>query len=91
MQLISSLQNHSSPLTFNIHNLFCNLIFLENHITELRHERGRKLWFDTSEVSTDSTLMMSELRIFQNPSLGRWQDINKEFVITIYFVTDNEG
>lgn len=32
--------------------------------------------------------MMAELRIFQNPALGRWQDINKEFIITVYFVTD---
>lgn len=64
--------------------------FTENHITEVRHERGRKLWFDISEVSKDSTLMMAELRIFQNPALGRWQDINKEFVITVYFVTDAE-
>lgn len=56
----------------------------------MRHERGRKLWFDVSEVSNESTLMMAELRIFQNPALGRWQDINKEFVITVYLVTDNE-
>lgn len=61
-----------------------------NHITEVRHERGRKLWFDISEVSKDSTMMTAELRIFQNPALGRWQDINKEFIITVYFVTDTE-
>lgn len=61
-----------------------------NHITEVRHERGRKLWFDISEVASDSTLMMAELRIFQNPALGRWQDINKEFIINVYFLTDSE-
>lgn len=66
------------------------LFSVENHMTEVRHERGRKLWFDISEVSKESTLMMAELRIFQNPALGRWQDINKEFVITVYFVTDAE-
>lgn len=62
----------------------------ENHITEVRHERGRKLWFDISEVAKESTLMMAELRIFQNPALGRWQDINKEFIINVYFITDSE-
>lgn len=66
------------------------IVFAENHITEVRHERGRKLWFDVSEVSTESTLMMAELRIFQNPALGRWQDINKEFIITVNFVTDSD-
>lgn len=59
-------------------------------MTEVRHERGRKLWFDISEVSKDSTLMMAELRIFQNPAMGRWQDINKEFIITVYFRTETD-
>lgn len=56
----------------------------------MRYERGRKLWFDVSGVSKESTLMMADLRIFQNPALGRWQDINKEFIITVYLLTDSE-
>lgn len=31
----------------------------------MRHERGSRVWFDTSEVSRDLTLMMAELRLFQ--------------------------
>lgn len=74
-----------------LHSIIIYLcIILGSHITEVRHERGRKLWFDISEVSKDSTLMMAELRIFQNPALGRWQDINKEFIITVYFVTETD-
>lgn len=62
----------------------------ENHVAEVRHDRGRKLWFDVSEVSKESLLMMSELRIFQNPALGRWQDINKEFTINVHFILGDE-
>lgn len=69
---------------------FAIFLLAVNHVTEVRHERGRKLWFDVSEVAKDSTLMMAELRIFQNPALGRWQDINKEFIITVYSVTNGE-
>lgn len=58
-------------------------------MSEVRHERGRKLYFDISEVAKDATLMMAELRIFQDPELGRWRDINKEFIITVY--TMNNG
>lgn len=85
------LQYYKIKQKSQIHVLFSQLFILaENHITEVRHERGRKLWFDVSEVSKESTLMMAELRIFQNPALGRWQDINKEFIITVYFVTEND-
>lgn len=69
---------------------FVFVFIIGNHITEVRHERGRKLWFDISEVAKDSAMMMAELRIFQNPALGRWQDINKEFIINVYFLTDSE-
>lgn len=62
----------------------------ENHVAEVRHEHGRKLWFDVSEVSPDSMLMMAELRIFQNPSLGRWKELQKEFNISVYVVTKSD-
>lgn len=60
-------------------------------MAEVRHERGRKLWFDVTEVSKDSTLMMAELRIYQNPSLGKWRNDAKEFVITVYAITKADG
>lgn len=62
--------------------------FAEHHVSEVRHERGRKLLFDISEVSKDAKLMMAELRIFQDPELGRWSEINKEFVITVYSINN---
>lgn len=68
-----------------------NFIFQENHVAEVRHERGRKLWFDVTEVAKDSTLMMAELRIYQNPSLGKWRNDAKEFVITVYAITKADG
>lgn len=60
-------------------------------MSEVRHERGRKLYFDISEVAKDATMMMAELRIYQDPELGRWRDINKEFIITVYTVNTGDG
>lgn len=34
-------------------------------MADVRHERGSRVWFDTSEVSRDLTLMMGELRLYQ--------------------------
>lgn len=62
----------------------------ENHVAEVRHERGRKLWFDVSEVAKDSSLMMAELRIYQNPTIGKWHNELKEFVITVYAITNTD-
>lgn len=62
----------------------------KNHVTEVRHERGRKLWFDLSEVTPELSLLMGELRIYQNPELARWKDIRKDFVITVYALTNAE-
>lgn len=62
----------------------------ENHVAEVRHEHGRKLWFDVSKVSAESTLLMGELRIYQNPSLGRWKDLQKEFVISVYAISKSD-
>lgn len=60
-------------------------------MAEVRHERGRKLWFDVSEASKDATLMMAELRIYQNPALGKWLNESKDFIITVYAITKTDG
>lgn len=34
-------------------------------MSDVRHERGSRVWFDTSEVSRELSLMMAELRLYQ--------------------------
>ncbi|XP_055684451.1 protein 60A [Lutzomyia longipalpis] len=60
-----------------------------HHVSEVRHERGRRLWFDVSEVSRDSTLMMAELRIYQKP--GKWKGTSKTFTITVHSIIRLNG
>lgn len=64
---------------------------LENHVAEVRHERGRKLWFDVSEVQSDTKLLLGELRIYQNPDLAKWRNTTREYVITVYTIAENDG
>lgn len=71
--------------------LFSALKYLENHVAELRHERGRKLWFDVSEVQSDTKLMLGELRIYQNPELAKWRNTTREYVITVYTISETGG
>ncbi|KAH8233104.1 hypothetical protein KR026_004335 [Drosophila bipectinata] len=58
-----------------------------NHnVDELRHEHGRRLWFDVSNVPVDDYLVMAELRLYQNSNEGKWMTTNKEFTITVYAI-----
>lgn len=34
----------------------------------MRHERGKRLWFNLTEVPVENQIVGAELRIFQNPN-----------------------
>lgn len=57
----------------------------------MRHERGRKLWFDVSGVAADSTLMMGELRIYQNPDLAKYHNSTQNYVIQVSAIKHVDG
>ncbi|XP_033153243.1 protein 60A [Drosophila mauritiana] len=57
-----------------------------HNVDELRHEHGRRLWFDVSNVPNDNYLVMAELRIYQNANEGKWLTANREFTITVYAI-----
>lgn len=67
------------------------MFYKDHHVSEVRHERGRRLWFDASDVSPELSLMIAELRIYQNPALGKWSKTSKEFTITVYSIIEAEG
>ncbi|XP_034230729.1 protein 60A [Thrips palmi] len=46
-------------MTFTSHN---------KHVSGLRHERGKRLWFDLSEVPAGEGIMGAELRLYQRPA-----------------------
>lgn len=60
-------------------------------MAEVRHERGRKLWFDVSEVAADSALMLGELRLYQNPDLGKWHNATRDYVIQVFAIDRVDG
>ncbi|XP_017070410.1 protein 60A [Drosophila eugracilis] len=57
-----------------------------HNVDELRHEHGRRLWFDVSKVPNDNYLVMAELRIYQNANEGKWLTANRQFTITVYAI-----
>lgn len=56
---------------------------------EMRHEHGRRLWFDISEISPDVSLMMAELRLYQNSIFSKY-DEEKRLTISVYLVESRD-
>lgn len=55
----------------------------------MRHEHGRRLWFDISEIGQDVTLMMAELRLYQNSIFSKF-DEEKPLTISVYMVESRD-
>lgn len=71
--------------------LYVNLNDFADKIDGMRHERGRRLWFDVSEVSAEDSIVGAELRLYQS---GNWSQKVKSssFTVTAYqVVTDKFG
>ncbi|XP_073828314.1 protein 60A-like [Musca autumnalis] len=67
-------------------DIIMTFINKNHHVEEVRHEHGRRLWFDVTEVPEDNYLMMAELRLYQNPSQGKWATSGREFTINVYSI-----
>lgn len=55
----------------------------------MRHEHGRRLWFDIREIADDLTLMMAELRLYQNSIFAKFED-NKPMTINVFMVESRD-
>lgn len=55
----------------------------------MRHEHGRRLWFDISEIGEEVTLMMAELRLYQNSVFSKFDD-EKPLTISVYMVESRD-
>lgn len=58
----------------------------------MRHERGRKLWFDVSEVPIGENIFNAELRIYQSVNYSSY-DPEDEFTISAHKIVsvDHKG
>lgn len=51
-------------------------------MNNVRHERGRRLWFDVSEVPAGDTVVGAELRLYKS----RNEEDYESLMITVYRV-----
>lgn len=55
---------------------------ISHHVDSVRHERGKRLWFDVSELPVAEDIVGAELRVYQNQSLSKHK--NKNYTVTAY-------
>lgn len=84
--IIMTFLNKSKCATcnFRIKNNLKSFSIIDHHAaTEMRHTHGRRLWFDTSEIGGEVSLMMAELRLYQNSVFSKY-DEEKQVNVRVY-------
>lgn len=57
----------------------------------MRHERGRRLWFDISEISLDTQLMMAELRLYKDLPKNKKNNQTTKYQISVFTISEFGG
>lgn len=58
-------------------------------MSSVRHEHGKRLWFDVSDIPVGETIVDAELRLYQNSNYSG--DLGENFTVTIYQLLLEDG
>lgn len=70
-------------------DLIMTFLNKNHHVSEVRHEKGRRLWFDVNDIGGDVELILAELRLYQNQQLNTY--IDETITIAVYSISNIEG
>lgn len=62
-----------------------------HHVSEVRHEKGQRLWFDLAAMDTNLQIILAELRLYQLNQKNKYRSSNKSIVITAYSIMNKES
>lgn len=66
------------------------MCFAEHHVSGVRHERGKRLWFNVSEVPVAENIVGAELRIYQNANFSS-KHSNQQYTVSAFQLTRSDG
>lgn len=58
-------------------------VYVGDRVSSVRHERGKRLWFNVSEVPVSENIVGAELRIYKNSNLTNF-DPDDQFIVAAY-------
>lgn len=62
-----------------------------HHGSEMRHEKGRRLWFGVSNIENNVSVSMAELRLYRKLILNKFSTNNTTFTLTVYAIIELDG
>lgn len=62
-----------------------------HHVSEVRHEKGRRLWFDVNEMEDDAELILAELRLYQRHELNKYRNDEGNITVAVYSIINLDG
>ncbi|KXJ77555.1 hypothetical protein RP20_CCG007219 [Aedes albopictus] len=62
-----------------------------HHVSEVRHEKGRRLWFDVNEMEDDAELILAELRLYQRHELNKYGNDEVNITVAVYSIISLDG
>ncbi|KAF5275690.1 hypothetical protein FQA39_LY06802 [Lamprigera yunnana] len=63
---------------------------IDHHVSGVRHERGKRLWFNLTEVPMENEIVGAELRIYQNNVNSTLLHQNIKYTVTAYQLINSE-
>lgn len=66
-------------------------IFTDHHVPGVRHERGKRLWFDVSDVPPGEFIIGAEFRLYRDISQVKKPKYKGDFAVTVYRVLTEGG
>lgn len=64
---------------------------VDHHVSEVRHEKGRRLWFDVNEMEDDAELILAELRLYQRHELNKYGNDEVNITVAVYSIISLDG
>ncbi|XP_055541875.1 protein 60A-like [Wyeomyia smithii] len=72
-------------------DLIMTFLNKNHHVAEVRHEKGRRLWFDVNEMNDDAELILAELRLHKSSDFVKHKYNAENVTIVVYSITNLDG
>lgn len=66
------------------------IIFLDGQISGVRHEKGKRLWFNISDALLTEEIIGAELRIYQDGNFAKKHKHYRDFTVTVFQLTQSD-
>lgn len=72
-------------------DIIMSFLNTNNHVAEVRHEKGQRLWFDLAGMDKNVQIILAELRLYQLDKNNQYRNSNENIVLVVYSIMDKEN